>query len=145
MLITISAAVQSQIIYPYQDIKLEKPSDYIETEPLALSASTFLLTTPFAAEDENRKNALSFLMLWMPGAKGYNFFMQGVVEKIATDRDLLYLFLAAMIKYSLENKATSPNSLIVEKNASKIIWAYSNNPDNNFKLKKKFRKYIETE
>lgn len=145
LLITACACVHSQVIYPYQDIKLEKPSDYIETEPVALSASIYLITTPFAEENENRTKALSFLLLWMEGAKGFNFYMQGVVPRINTDRNLVHLYIAAMAKYSLEHKAEAPISLIVEKNACKMVLAYCDNPANNFKLKKKLRKYLETD
>ncbi len=145
LLIIACTVAHSQLIYPYQDVKLEKPSDYIETEPLALSASTYLLTNPFAEVDENRAKALAFLLLWMEGAKGFNFYMQGVVQQINSDKNLLFLYVAAMAKYSLEHKAESPSSLIVEKNACKILLAYCDIPANNFKLKKKFRKYLETD
>ncbi len=132
-----------QFIYPYQDIKLEKPSDYPETEPLALSAATFLLTTPFAADDANRKNALAFLTNWMSGTKDYSFYKEGVAQQIYDDEILLSLFLAAMVKYSLENKAAKPTALVVEKNACKMVLAYCDNAANNYKLKKKLRKKLE--
>ena len=132
-----------QISYPYQDIKLEKPSDYKETEPLALSAANFLLTTPFAELDVKREAALQFLNNWMTGAKGYYFYMQGLIENISTDRDLLSLYIAAMAKYSLQNKTEAVNPLIVERNAAKLVMAYCDDAKNNFKLKKKYRKILE--
>lgn len=133
----------SQVYYPYQDIKLQKPSDYKETEPLALSAATFLLTTPFVEVDANRSGALQFLSNWMQGTKDYNFYMQGKVAEINTDANLLSLFLAAMVKYSLENKADSGIPLKVELNAAKMVLAYCDDAKNNFKLKKKYRKLLE--
>ncbi len=132
-----------QNIYPYKDIKLEKPSDYTETEPLALSAATFLLSTPFVEIDANRADALLFLSNWMAGTKKYSFYMQGLVQDISTDKNLMSLFFAAMAKYSLQNKAESINPLRVDENAAKLVLAYCNDPLNNFKLKKKFRKLLE--
>jgi len=136
-------SVQGQTIYPYQDIKLEKPSDYPETEPLALSAATFLLTTSFSADDVNRKNALGFLTNWMTGTKDYSFYREGVAQVIYDEEGLLSLFVAAMVKYSIEHKTEKPTALVVEKNACKMVLAYCDNAANNYKVKKKFRKKLE--
>lgn len=133
----------SQLIYPYQDIKLEKLSDYKETEPLALSAATLLLSTAFTNKEANREGALKFLTTWMPGAKEYSFYLKGKVEAISTDNELLGLFFAAMAKYSLQNKAHATNALTVDINAAKLVIAYCDDPKNKFKLKKKYRKVLE--
>ena len=132
-----------QTAYPYQDIKLEKPSDYKETEPLALLAATFILTTPFVEVDTDRSGALQFLSSWISGTKDYSFNMQGIVADIGSDKNLLSIFVAAMVKYSLENKQASVNPLTVELNAAKMVITYCDDPKNNFKLKKKSRKLLE--
>lgn len=139
-----TAISNAQTIYPYQDIKLEKTTDYKETESLALSAATFLLTTPFLEADINRGNTLKFLNNWMAGTKEYQFYFQGKASDISFDRNLLSLYIAAMAKYSLENKAESVNPMKVDLNASRIVLAYCDDPKNNFKLKKKYRKILET-
>jgi hypothetical protein len=133
----------SQKVYPYQDIKLEKPTDYAETKPLALSAATFLLTTAFVELDANRAAALEFLSNWVTGTKDPQFYMQGMVADISDDRNLLSLFIAAMVKYSLENKTEAANPMTIERNAAKLVLAYCDDPKNNFKLKKRYRKLLE--
>jgi len=133
----------AQLVYPYRDIKLEKPSDYKETESMALSAATFLITTPFIEVDEGRAGALIFLNNWINGTKDYQFYFQGIVQDISIDKNLLSLFIAAMVKYTLENKAEAVNPIKVEQHASKIVLAYCDDPKNNFKLKKKYRKIFE--
>lgn len=138
------SAVSFSQVYPYKDIKLEKPSDYKETEPLALSAASFLLSTKYDAYDEGRKGAASFLTDWMSGAKNYSFYLKGVATEVSDDRELLTLYIAAMLKYTLENKAEAENPLNVDINASKIVLTYCDNPKNNFKLKKKYRKILES-
>jgi len=90
-----------QTAYPYQDIKLEKPGDYKATEPLALSAASFLLTSPFKPDDINRNRALNFLSNWITGAKGFEYNLKGKIEEISYDRDLLALYIAGIIKYHL--------------------------------------------
>lgn len=132
-----------QVVYPYRDIKLEKPADYKAMEPLALSVATSLLSTPFVADDRNRIQSIEFLSNWASGTKTCQFFMKGVVEDISTESDLLSLYLAAMVKFTLENRVEAVNPLVVEKNACRMVLAYCDNPANNFKLKKKVRKLLE--
>jgi hypothetical protein len=133
----------AQIVYPYRDIKLEKPSDYKATEGMALSAANFLITTPFAEVDEGRAGALIFLNAWMGGTKDYQFYYQGIAQDISVDKNLLSLFIAAMVKYTLENKAEAVNPIKVEQHAAEILLAYCDDQKNNFKLKKKLRKLLE--
>lgn len=131
-----------QTVYPYRDIKLEKPSDYKETEPMALSAANFVLSTALAEKDEGREGAIYFLSSWMSGNKE-RFYMQGKITDVSSDRYLLGLFIAAMVKYTLENKAEAVNPINVDQNAARLVLAYSDDPKNNFKLKKKYRKALE--
>ena len=143
LLICLCHVSLAQLVYPYRDIKLEKPSDYKETESMALSAATFLITTPFIEVDEGRAGALIFLNSWINGTKDYQFYFQGIVQDISDDRNLLSLYIAAMVKYTLEHKADAVNPIRVEQHASKILLAYCDDPKNNFKLKKKLRKVLE--
>lgn len=143
LLICLCNISKAQLVYPYADIKLEKPGDYVATEPMALSAATSMLTTPFLQTDENRKGAMKFLVDWMSGTKAYSFYTQGMAQELRDDLNLLELFIAAMVKYSMENKVAAANPLTVDKNAAKMVVAYCNDPKNNFKLKKKFRKVLE--
>ena len=133
----------AQMVYPYRDIKLEKPSDYKETETMALSAAKFLLSTPFVEIDADRGGALTFLNNWMTGAKDYQFYLQGFIVDISADINLLSLYIPAMIKFTLENKAEAVNPMKVEQQTAKLVLAYCNDPKNNFRLKKKFRKLLE--
>lgn len=130
-------------IFPYQDIKLENQADYRATEKMALSAANFLLTTRFAEIDEGRGGALVFLNRWMTGTKDYQFYLQGYILEISADKNLLSLYIAAMVKYTLENKKEAVNPIKTEQEASAIVLAYCNDPKNNFKLRKKLRKLLE--
>jgi len=143
LLLFMSLFTEAQLVYPYADIKLQKPSDYKETEKLALSAATFLITTPFAEKDANREAAFKFLNDWMAGTKDYQFYLRGKVPEMMEERDLVWLYVAAMAKYTFENKVAAANPLTVEQNASKMVLSYCDDPKNNFKLKKKYRKILE--
>ena len=143
LFIFISNLAICQTNFPYQDIKLEKAADYKGTEPLALSTARSLLSTPFITYDVNRNQAIEFLSSWATGTTTCQFYMKGVVEEISEDKDLLGLYLAAMVKFTIENKIEAVNPLVVEKNACRLVLAYCDNPVNNFKLKKKVRKILE--
>jgi hypothetical protein len=144
LLLVCTASVSfGQVIYAYQDIKLEKPTDYKETEPLVLNAANYLLTTAFLQADENRVNALKFLSAWLAGTKDHSFHMQGIVQDINNNADLLSLYFAAMVKYRLENTDETISPLMIEYNACKLLLTYSDNPANNFKTNKKIRKLLE--
>ena len=80
----------------------------------------------------------------MTGTKEYNFYTQGKLTDISSEKDLLGLYMAAMVRYSLENKTESVNPMKVELHASRLVLAYCDDPKNNFKLKKKFRKLLDT-
>lgn len=142
-LICTTTFAEAQVVYPYRDIKLEKPADYTATESMALSAANFLLTSPFVEVDVDRSGALQFLSTWMFGNKKYSFYMAGKAADINSDNNLLSLFVAAMAKYTLENKTEAVNPLIVDRQAAKIVIAYCEDPTHNFKLKSKYRKILE--
>lgn len=133
----------SQSAYPYQDIKLEKPADYVATEPMAVSAANFLLATPFSETDAQRSNAVLFLSNWMTGTKAYHFYINGIATEVSEDRGLLSLFMAALAKFTFENKSAQLAPLQIEAGAAKLVLAYTNEPKNNFKIKKKYRKYFD--
>lgn len=143
LLLCICQVLTAQMAYPYRDIKLEKPADYKATEKMALSAANFLLTTPFVEVDTDRGSALIFLNSWMTGTRDYQFYLQGYILDISVDKNLLSLYIAAMVKYTLENKTEAVNPIKVEQEASKIVLAYCDDAKNNFKLKKKLRKLLE--
>lgn len=132
----------SQTYYPYQDIPLEKSSDYTYAEPMALSAATYILSTPFSKNDKNRMHALDFITKWMTGTKDYHFYLQDVAQNILEDPDLFGLYSAAMLKFCLENKSISSNLKLVRSSAYKLVLDYCDNPANNYKLRKKVRKEL---
>jgi hypothetical protein len=138
-----SSPLFSQDFTLYGNLKLEEPADYKQTEPLALSAASFLLATPYKETDENRSQALKFLGRWMSGTKEYSFPMQGMGQDIAEYRDIFGIFIAAMAKFALENKSLLTTPRIVQVNTAKLVMEYCDNPANNLPLKKKVRKFLE--
>lgn len=140
----ISLISNAQGNYPYQEIPLDKAADFKAAEPFASIAANYLLTTPFKEKDPERENAFTFLIKWTAGNREYDFSLQGIIREMMEDRDLMQLFIPSMVKFCLENKALGMNSRLIETNAVKSVLEYCNNPANNFTLRKKTRKRLES-
>lgn len=133
----------SQYSYPYEEIRLNKPADYKNAEPFALSAANFLLNNPFKKDDAERERALKFLTTWGAGDRDYHFELTGVINELADDRDLMSIYIPGMVKFCLENKTLGSNTAVIANAAIKTVLDYANNPANSFTLKKKARKKLE--
>ncbi len=134
----------AQSNYPYQEISLEKAADFKTAEPFASLAANYLLTTPFKEKDAERENAFTFLIKWTAGNREYDFSLQGIIREMMEDRNLMQLFIPSMVKFCLENKPLGMNSRLIETSAVKTVLDYCNNPTNNFPLRKKTRKRLES-
>ncbi len=131
--------------YPnYGSVTLEKASDYRTANPVALQASTYLLSTPFEKINADRQNSLQFMIKWMKGTPDYAFTIDKSLSKIFNgNSDLLGLYMAAMAKYSLGTPAASKDLKVVELNAMSILLTYCENPENNIKMSRQFKKLSE--
>ena len=133
----------SQFAYPYAEIKLEKPSDYKQAEPMALNAANFLLSTPYKKDDADRNTAFLFLVNWTKGSMNYHFELYGVILELKDNREIMSLLIPAMVKFCLENKTLGSNVTLIEASAVKTVLDYCNDPTKNFTLTKKVRKKLE--
>jgi hypothetical protein len=130
----------AQFVPDYEQVKLIHPSDYKQSERYALNAANYLLSTPFEKDNAIRTRSLQFLTKWMSGTPDYGFTLDGVAVKIIKgNNDLLGLYMAAMGKYSLENKSSADINM-VRLNAIKLLLAYCENPANNMKMTKGLKK-----
>jgi hypothetical protein len=128
----------------YEDVKLVQASDYKVADSLALQASSFLFTTPFEKDNIQRLKSLSFIIKWMTGTPDYSFTLDEVATKlIKGNDDLLGLYMAAMTKYSLENKQFSKDQKLVKLNALTILLNYCEDKSNNIKMTKQLKKLSE--
>ena len=134
----------AQTVPNFDLIKLEKPADYKAAEPFVLQTSTYLLSSPFKSENKDRINSLQFISKWITGTTDHSFIFTGVPEKVGKgNNDLLGLYMAAMAKYTLENKAAAKDAKVVELNAFTMLLNYCENKDNNLKMSKQLKKLSE--
>lgn len=128
----------------YDDVKLTQASDYKIADSFALQASNFLFATPFDKNNIQRLKSLSFIIKWMSGTPDYSFTLDEVATKLTKGSDdLLGLYMAAMTKYSLENKESSKDQKLVKLNSLTILLNYCENANNNIKMTKQLKKLSE--
>jgi hypothetical protein len=134
----------TQTVPNFDIIKLEKASDYKAAVPFVLQTANYLLSTPFRNDNKDKTNSLQFLGKWMNGTTDYAFVFGDVVDKIGKgNNDLIGLYMAAMTKYTLENKAAAKDPKVVELNSFILLLNYCENKDNNMKMSKQVKKLSE--
>ena len=134
----------AQTVPNFDLIKLEKPADYKAAEPFVLQTTTYLLTNPYKKDNPDRLNSLRFVSQWMNGTTNYAFVFAGVPDKIGKDNnDLMGIYMAAMVKYTLENKAAAKDAKLVELNAFTMLLNYCENKDNKINMSKQLKKLSE--
>ncbi|MES1226704.1 MAG: hypothetical protein ABUT20_65120 [Bacteroidota bacterium] len=125
----------------YDNVKLETAADCKAADPIALEASTYLLSTPFEKDNVIRLNSLSFIIKWMSATPDYTFSIDEMASKIMKGNDeLLGLYMAAMTKYCLENKASSKDQKLIKLNAVIYVLKYCEDEKNNMKMTKQLKK-----
>ncbi len=137
----------AQELPDFSTIPIEAKEDFTATaDNAALQAASYLLSTPMDAKNINRLKCTSYVIKWMTGTPDYNFTLDEQATKFAKKNDdLLGLYMAAMTKYSLENKADAKDQNKVKLNAVKSIITYAKDPKNNVKVNGELKKMTEAD
>ncbi len=136
--------LSAQTTTDYDKVKLETAEECRAADPIALQAANYQLSTPFEKNDLVRLTSLSFIIRWMSATPDYTFSLDEVVTKFMKGSDdLLGLYMAAMTKYCLENKASAKNQQLVKLNAITYVLNYCEDEKNNLKMTKQLKKLSE--
>ena len=133
----------AQVGLDYSQVKLDKPDDYRTANTFALTAANTLLSTPIDQDKTGRVSCQKFLLKWMSGTPDYGFSFGNSGKILNNNADLMTIYMASMIKFSLENKAESKNQEKIKIESWKTFLAYCDTPANNVNLTKKIKKLIE--
>lgn len=121
---------------------LQTAEDYEKAEPKVLECSTFLLNTPFEANNLNRLSAMSYILKWMEGTH-YTFSIDTqAVELTDKNDDLLGLYLTTMPKVVLENKGANLSNDEIHNRVVALLIAYCKDEKNNMKPTKKLKQLM---
>ena len=136
--------LNAQTLPNFDLIKLDKTADYKVAEPFVLQTATYLLSAPIKKDDPDRLNSLRFISKWMNGTPDYSFVFSEITDKIGKDNyDLLGIYMAALAKYTLENKQASKDPKVAKLNAMILLLNYCENKDNNVRMSKQLKKLSE--
>lgn len=134
----------AQTLPNFDIIKLEKAQDYKPAAPFVLQTANYLLSVPFKKDNPDRSKSLQFLGKWMSGTPDYSFTLDETASKLTRgNNDLVGIYMAAMVKYALENKEASKDSKLVKLNALRLLLDYCENKDNNLSMTKPLKKLSE--
>jgi hypothetical protein len=133
----------SQTASQYDNIPLAKAADYRKAEPQIVLASDYIYSTPIDKDNQNRKNAMLFIVKWMAGTPDFSFSMDEAINKITNnDNEVLGVYFACITKYALEKgKGVERDEL--KYNTFLLLANYCENPANNYKPRGEVKKLIE--
>jgi hypothetical protein len=137
----------AQNLPDFSSIKLDAKEDYTSTaNDAALQAANYILSSPIDNKNNDRLKSIAYTIRWMQGTPDYNFTLDEQTTKFAKKNDdLLALYMAAMVKYVLENKEDSKDQNKIKLNSVKLILSYSRDPKNNVKINKELKNLIEAD
>jgi len=124
-------------------IQFKVKGDYSKFEPLVLESVNLLLKSPINENSNNLTNlkAIQFMMKWMEGTPDYQFNIdESMVKATKSNKSLLGVFLASMVKYCIENKTTEIKS--IKYNSFLVFLKYCEDSKNNVKLDKELKSLI---
>ncbi|CAN5872848.1 hypothetical protein BH11BAC4_BH11BAC4_05810 [soil metagenome] len=134
----------AQTIPNFDLIKLEKVSDFKSAEPFALQTANYLLSNPIKKGSTDRVKSLEFLFKWMSGTPGYSYNFDEARTSISKgNTEILGIYMAALVKYTLENKDSTHNPKLVKLNAVTLLLNYCENKNNNIKMPKQLKAFAE--
>lgn len=143
--LAISRFSLAQSLPNFDNIKLEQKADYGLADSSAHLAANLLLSNPMDQAQQDRSKSTKFLIKWMTGSPDYNFTFGSSAKYLGDNVDLMGLYIAAMVKYCIENKASATDLKKVELNSWQILLAYCRIPDNHVKPTKQLKKLMEAE
>ena len=127
-------------------IKLEHTNDYKTAAPFALQTANYLLSTPMPVKADNpdRTKSLQFIYKWMTGTPDFSFRLDEAANTICKgSNELMGIYMASMVKYSLENRAAAKDPKLVKLNSLTSTIAYCEKKENNVKMSKPLKKMLE--
>ncbi|MES2829497.1 MAG: hypothetical protein V4687_15155 [Bacteroidota bacterium] len=137
-------SLKAQDTTQFRLVKLKKTADYALAEPKIKNISEYLLNTPIKKDEMNRLDATQFLLKWMEGTPDHTYSFHSRISQITKDNiDLMGVYLAAMVKFSLEYKDESADLKVLQLNTLKTLLTYVANPENGVKSNTELKKMKE--
>ncbi|MDX9782976.1 MAG: hypothetical protein RBT35_08395 [Bacteroidales bacterium] len=144
-LIGFSTILGAQDYTKLKEIALKDKSDYQKNESLVLECANYILNSQYNLLDKdlNHTNAQLFIIKWMGGTPDYMFSIDETIGKATkSSANLLAVYLAASVKYVLENKEMASNENEVKYNSILLFLDYCKDATKNVKVNGEIKKMI---
>lgn len=119
----------SQELRRLGNIDLNSPEDFLKAEKDVIDASDYLLDNPLS-DDLNRSYAVDFILLWLEGTEKKIEIGEEGAKLSKKQKDLLGIYMAALIKSLLEKPEMENNQKQLKKSALEIVAEYCIEEDN---------------
>lgn len=128
----------------WQSITFDTPEAYKANEDKILECANFVLTGPAEPTDPARKSAMNALSRWMSGTPNYKFVIDESIGKLMEKNEaVLSVYMAAMTKYTLENKERKIDPSELKLNAFEELLSYSENSANKVPMTKELKRAMD--
>lgn len=127
------------------DIKIyENPEEYQEDEADVLKCIEWLENTPIKGNEEKRKNAGAFIMVWAIGTPDYYIELNEITSELTKKNlELLYVFMGGYVKFCIENTKQKDNVFAATLSGVKsVMKVYENNLKKGIKKNKTINKLL---
>lgn len=124
--------------------KFEGRSEYAKYEPEVLECINWLEKTPVDQEEEKRKKASSFFLIWISGSPSVTIEINHIATSLSKkNADLLFTYMGGWTKYMINNPDDTKD--MVKGNIAgvkSVLKVYEANLAHGFKKNKKIEKLL---
>ncbi len=118
-----------------------KQEKIAKANEVALQAAKYLLATPIDTNDEDIKQAASYLLMWMTVTEEYSFEIgNAAMELCGSNKSLLSRYLAAMVEYEMNNPENKDDKHKVGLYAAQKLIKYAQDPAHNAVMHSELKK-----
>ncbi|HLO58939.1 MAG TPA: hypothetical protein VK179_09375 [Bacteroidales bacterium] len=141
--VTLVSGLAAQDYSGLEKIELKDKESCSKNEDKVIECCDYILNSPInlVEKDENRMNAVKFIMRWMDQTPDYNFSLdESTAKVINTTPSLLGVMLASMAQYAIKKKTDDANDL--KYNSFVTFIKYCENPENKVSLDDELKELI---
>jgi hypothetical protein len=144
LLLAVSFTVYAQKAPDLSNIRLATESEAHDAESIALEAANYILASPFNRSNAEQMKSVSFIGMWMEKTPDYMYDIdKSTMQLFSENPELLAIYMAAITKFSIENKEASKDPFAMKVNGIITMLTYVENPNNKIVPGKPIKKLLE--
>lgn len=142
LILSVAFSVYGQDYQVPKNVVLKTDADYDKYEADIIKCADWLINSQVSSETAKRKEANSFLLLWLTGSSKVSIeIKEEIVNFTDAHAEILFIFMAGWTKYVLETKDFKNKVMGSVKGVEAVITFYKNNKES-VKKDENIEKYI---